>query len=172
MVRWARGELAERADRGEYEDRLVWALTRPRLRSGERYLGPSALRACVRAKAPHVADPGPRVKLAVPVELAARVPMRGRYGDAYLHRLRDDFGRLVFSGRPVGSAPTSSFWAGQGGPIRSAAACSGGSLSALTHDATTPAITLASSHGLHVGEPLLRAQTRWPISGRDVTIDR
>src|SRR5919106_2942712 len=25
---------------------------------------------------------------------------------------------------------------------------------------------LASSHGLHVGEPLLRAQTRWPISGR------
>jgi hypothetical protein len=95
VVRWARGELAERADRGEYEDRLVWALTRPRLRSGERYLGPSALRACVRAKAPHVADPGPRVKLAVRVELAARVPMRGRYGDAYLHRLRDDFGRLV-----------------------------------------------------------------------------
>jgi hypothetical protein len=35
------------------------------------------------------------VKLAVRVELAARVPMRGRYGDAYLHRLRDDFGRLV-----------------------------------------------------------------------------
>jgi hypothetical protein len=73
----------------------------------------------------------------------------------------EDRGRHV-----LGSAPTSCFWAGEGGRIHSAAACSGGSLSALTHDATTPAITLASSHGLHVGEPLLRAQTRWPISGR------
>jgi hypothetical protein len=48
----------------------------------------------------------------------------------------EDRGRHV-----LGSAPTSCFWAGEGGRIHSAAACSGGSLSALTHDATTPAIT-------------------------------
>jgi hypothetical protein len=52
----------------------------------------------------------------------------------------EDGGRHVL-GRPLGSAPTACLWAREGGRIRSAAACSGGSLSALTHDATRPAFT-------------------------------
>src|SRR4051794_38220453 len=47
----------------------------------------------------------------------------------------------MFSGRPLGSAPTSSFCSGEGGRIRSAADCNTGSVSALIHAAVSPTMT-------------------------------
>jgi hypothetical protein len=95
VIRWARNDLAELVDRSEYEDRLVWALSRPRLGYAERYLVASALGAYVRSREPHLADPGERVEAEVWVELAARRGRPGRFGRSYLHRLRDGFGRLI-----------------------------------------------------------------------------
>ena len=95
VIQWVRGDLAERVERGEYEDRLVWAVSRPRFRYAERYLVASAVGAYMRAKRPYVGERGDRVELELWVETAARRGRKGRFGDFYLHRLRDGFGRLV-----------------------------------------------------------------------------
>lgn len=97
VVRWARGELAELAERSEYEDRVVWALSRPRLRERGRYLVASAIYAHERATAAvHLGEVGERVEAVLRVEAVAGKPtMQGRYGPVYYHRLRDQLGRLV-----------------------------------------------------------------------------
>jgi hypothetical protein len=95
VMRWVRDELAEETQRSEYEDRLVWALSRPRLSHAERNLVASAVQAHAQAKAPYVGEPGERVTIVVRVEATASDAVRGRWGDAYLHRLHDGVGRLV-----------------------------------------------------------------------------
>jgi hypothetical protein len=75
----------------------------------------------------------------------------------------------MFSGCPLGSAPTSSFWLADGGRIRSATACRRGSVSALTQAATRPAVALfAHMRSTYAGGPhgqsnLLSAGQRGPI---------
>jgi hypothetical protein len=95
VIKWARSELAARVERSEYEDRLVWAMSRPRIARAERYLVASALGAHARAVDPYVGEPGERIELGAWVEVASRRPREGRFGRSYMHRLRDGFGRLV-----------------------------------------------------------------------------
>jgi hypothetical protein len=95
VIRWARNDLAELVDRSEYEDRLVWALARPRLGYAERYRVATALGAYLRSREPPLAEPGERFEAEVWVELAARKGRPRRFGRSYFHRFRDGFGRLI-----------------------------------------------------------------------------